>query len=805
MVERQRIDALLSGSSVDFDTLKEIVDAYQLADTDIISEQVSQGNRLDVLEGDDQTEGSVAKAEQDAKDYADSLESALSGALTATIAALQSDVDQNEQDGDDDRALIRTEFADADTALSGALVATIAALQSDVDQNEQDGDDDRALIRTEFANADAALSGALMVTIGGLESDAAADRASIRTEFADADTALSGALMVTIDDNALSASLARSAMAAGFAADLANVQAELDATQSGSGLSLEGAYVADASTDYIASAVSLFDADLLLDAAIAAVQSDVDQNEQDGDDDRAAIRTEFADADTALSGALMVTIGDLESDAAADRAAIRGEFAAADTALHTTISAEIDADVDAEKVRAEGEEAAIRGEFAAADTALSGALVATIAALQSDVDQNEADADAAILVERQRIDALLSGSSVDLDTLKEIVDAYQLADTDIISEQVSQGNRLDVLEGDDQTEGSVAKAEQDAKDYADSLESALSGALTATIAALQSDVDQNEQDGDDDRALIRTEFANADTALSGALMVTVDANKSDAAADRGAIRSEFAAADTALSGALMVTIGALQADVDQNEADVDQAIADMEALHDAEMEAMFGDSYVSGGAAFVAFVENQVAPLESSDLHLASDIGDAIIKIEERLQGAEMDLEVVERAAAVLGGEVDTLRDEALASINSVVTELSGLQAGVASVVSDIRSDIDAVAGMTCQQVEVLSALVGAGGSITLDYAASDVLSVSLNGQVLTPGYDYSFDAATSPTEVLSTFGFEAGDRIVLVFKKALSLSTTNVAPATPSVSMTDITDWASKQADAVSDITNGN
>ena len=125
--------------------------------------------------------------------------------------------------------------------------------------------------------------------------------------------------------------------------------------------------------------------------------------------------------------------------------------------------------------------------------------------------------------------------------------------------------------------------------------------------------------------------------------------------------------------------------------------------------------------------------------------------------------------------------------------------------VSDIRSDIDAVAGMTCQQVEVLSALVGAGGSITLDYAASDVLSVSLNGQVLTPGYDYSFDAATSPTEVLSTFGFEAGDRIVLVFKKALSLSTTNVAPATPSVSMTDITDWASKQADAVSDITNGN
>ena len=57
----------------------------------------------------------------------------------------------------------------------------------------------------------------------------------------------------------------------------------------------------------------------------------------------------------------------VEADrAVAEEAAIRGEFAAADTALHATISKEIDADVKVEKDRAEGEEAKIREEFAAA-------------------------------------------------------------------------------------------------------------------------------------------------------------------------------------------------------------------------------------------------------------------------------------------------------------------------------------------------------------------------------------------------------------------------------------------------------
>jgi hypothetical protein len=77
----------------------------------------------------------------------------------------------------------------------------------------------------------------------------------------------------------------------------ANIQSELDATQTGAGLNLDGAYTANSSANYIATANALNDADDKLDAqvkvnaagivtnattatnAIAAVQTDVNNNE----------------------------------------------------------------------------------------------------------------------------------------------------------------------------------------------------------------------------------------------------------------------------------------------------------------------------------------------------------------------------------------------------------------------------------------------------------------------------------------------------------------------------------------------
>lgn len=54
-----------------------------------------------------------------------------------------------------------------------------------------------------------------------------------------------------------------------------DLQAELDATQAGAGLGVDGAYVAETTSNYINSATSLKSADMLLDAAIKAVADDV--------------------------------------------------------------------------------------------------------------------------------------------------------------------------------------------------------------------------------------------------------------------------------------------------------------------------------------------------------------------------------------------------------------------------------------------------------------------------------------------------------------------------------------------------
>ena len=232
--------------------------------------------------------------------------------------------------------------------------------------------------------------------------------------------------------------------------------------------------------------------------------------------------------------------------------------------------------------------------MAANETARDASVDAIRAALQADVDQNELDADAGLAsatsdraavrgefaaadaglsseigVERGRVDAILAGADVDLDTLVEVVAAYELADTGIIS--------------------SIASLQSDVNQNETDADSA--------IAALQSDVNQNEADADaglaaatSDRAAVRSEFAAADAAISASLATEtsdrqaadtalqnaidavqsdVDQNEADAdsglasaSSDRAAVRSEFAAADTAEASARAAADAVIQADLD---------------------------------------------------------------------------------------------------------------------------------------------------------------------------------------------------------------------------------------------------
>ena len=143
-----------------------------------------------------------------------------------------------------------------------------------------------------------------------------------------------------------------------------------------------------------------------------------------------------------------------------------------DAALHTTISAEIDADVKAEADRAKGEEQKIRGEFVAADTALEEKVNQKIADdVAAAIAQEVKDRNAAIKVADDRAkeeEADIRADFAAADT-QVLIDAKAYADQEVgkeksRAEKAEQGLQaaIDKLNGADDAEGSVAKAVKDA-------------------------------------------------------------------------------------------------------------------------------------------------------------------------------------------------------------------------------------------------------------------------------------------------------------------------------------------------------
>jgi len=154
-------------------------------------------------------------------------------------------------------------------------------------------------------------------------------------------------------------------------------------------------------------------------------------------------------------------------------------------------------------------------------------LQTAIAAVQADVDQNEADADAAIALKADIASPTFTGTPA-APTAGAGTNTTQLATTAFVTAAVAA--LVDGAPGAIDTLNELAAALND--------DASFSTTITNSIAAVQSDVDQNEVDGD-----------AADSALSGRLDVL------EADATTGA------------------AVAAVQADVDQNEADADAAIA----------------------------------------------------------------------------------------------------------------------------------------------------------------------------------------------------------------------------------------
>jgi hypothetical protein len=306
------------------------------------------------------------------------------------------------------------------------------------------------------------------------------------------------------------------------------------------------------------------------------MQADIDQNEADGDTDRALIRTEMEAESVvreAAEAALQADVDQNETDADAAIAALQADVDA-NEADSDAAEAAIQADVDANETASDAADA----------TELARALAAE-AAIQADVNQNESDGDtdrALIRTEMTAnetardaseaaaitaaVDGLIDGAPGTLDTLNELAAA--------LGDDADYHNSITTLLGAATTDRAAVRTEFAAADATE-----LARALAAE-AVIQADVDQNETDAD---AADATELARA-LAAEAAIQADVnqneaDADTADAAAttDRALIRTEVEAESVTREAAE----AALQADVDQNETDADAAIAALQADVDA--------------------------------------------------------------------------------------------------------------------------------------------------------------------------------------------------------------------------------
>jgi len=244
-----------------------------------------------------------------------------------------------------------------------------------------------------------------------------------------------------------------------------------------------------------------------LQNAINAVQADVDQNESDADAAIAAIQADVdqneSDADAAIA-AVQADVDQNEADADAAIAAVQADVDQNEADADAAIAA-VQADVDQNEADAD----------------------AAIAAVQADVDQNEADADAAIALKADIDSPTFTGTPA-APTASAGTNTTQLATTAFVAAAVAA--LIDGAPGAIDTLNELAAAIND--------DASFSVTITNSIAAVQSDVDQNEVDSD-----------AADAALSSRLDV-LEADATTASA-----------------------VATVQADVDQNEADADAAIA----------------------------------------------------------------------------------------------------------------------------------------------------------------------------------------------------------------------------------------
>lgn len=289
-------------------------------------------------------------------------------------------------------------------AEESARIAADSSLQSQINDILSNTDpaalDSLSEIVSAFQSADSDLQAAITSALGTHTSELAAETAA--REAAD------GVLQSNIDSEASARSSADSNLQSqidSLGTGSGDIQSELDATQVGAGLSVDGDYVVPVGSNYLDFSVSLADADSKLDAA---VKSEVDAREA---------------ADTTLQANI-----DSEESAriAADNAL--QEYVDTEFLNQSDLIVNLQVDLGDESFARANADAALQSNIDSEESAR----IAADSALQANIDaeaSSRASADANL--QSQINDILSNVDPSALDSLSEIVSAFQSADNDL--------------------------------------------------------------------------------------------------------------------------------------------------------------------------------------------------------------------------------------------------------------------------------------------------------------------------------------------------------------------------------------
>ena len=526
------------------------------------------------------------------------------------------------------------------------------------------------------------------------------------------------------------------ALKSGSASTIMDLDIMFNTHETATGLEEDGTYLANPDLMFLSGAVSLKDADRLLNNAvkeekeridallsgssvdldqlveliaayenadsdivdtITTLQADVNQNEVDADasfvaatSDRALIRTEISDAkvvhDAEIVAAKVIADAALASEAARALAAEAGIQAALDTQEAKEAAYEVsnDAALASEVTRATAAEAVLQGN---------------IDEVVGDLASYESANDAAVLVERLRIDDILSNvDPAALDSLTEIVTEMQ------------------------SISGSLS----------DSIISVL-GTHTSELSAHEAAYDAKMLLLDAEDADIRIDFAAGDEALNTE-------------------RDQSRAAAKAIADAAMVAEQEARADGDTALSDTIVALKSGSTSTIMDLDLMFDHHQSEIGLS----ADGDYVPYEHcAYISLATTFSDADEKLDIALKGVSDDLVALTTGSTTIMSEVDT-------DISNIKDDLVSLDNQFQTVVfSTLGSDF--LGGITVDVVD-----------LGFD-PMSSLIYVTVNGIILSVGPNADYLVSLDENDDIKGFDINVplyeGDRIVALGVKSFVLA----------------------------------